>query len=517
MRPCPGPPTTASCASRSSARAWPASSARSSCTEAGYDDFTVYEKADRVGGTWRENTYPGLACDVPSHLYSYSFALNPDWSHRFSPGPEIQRLLRGRRRRARARRPDPLRRRGVARCEFARRPLAPRDRGRAPRRGRRRHRRDRRAAPPAVPRHRGPRRLRRRVLPQRALGPRGRARRRRGSASSAPARPRCRSRRRDRRPRREARAVPAHGAVGAAAGEPARTPTRSRPRSATSPRRCATLHDDLSEAFGVFANAVVDADSPEMQADRGRRASRTSRATSRDPSCASGCARLPRRVQAPHHLARLLRGDPAARTPSSSPSAIERVEPGGVRTADGRLHELDVLVLATGFHADAFMRPMRRRRPRRPDARRGLGPAAERVPVDLDPGLPELLHAERPERPGRQLLADRGRRAAVRLHPAARRAAAVGRVPRDQRDPGRDRGARGRARRGGEEDDLGHRLPELVPRRPRHPRGLAVDVRPLPRGDGRARAWRPTSSARGDPPRPTARVVRAAVGRPVRT
>src|SRR5690349_24525166 len=59
-------------------------------TEAGHDDFTVYEKADRVGGTWRENTYPGLACDVPSHLYSYSFALSPDWSHRFAPGPEIR-------------------------------------------------------------------------------------------------------------------------------------------------------------------------------------------------------------------------------------------------------------------------------------------------------------------------------------------------------------------------------------------------------------------------------------------
>ena len=42
--------------------------------EAGYDDFAVYEKAGRVGGTWRENTYPGIACDVPSHLYSYSFA-----------------------------------------------------------------------------------------------------------------------------------------------------------------------------------------------------------------------------------------------------------------------------------------------------------------------------------------------------------------------------------------------------------------------------------------------------------
>lgn len=58
--------------------------------EAGYDDVVVYEKADRPGGTWRENTYPGLACDVPSHFYSYSFAPNPEWTRRFSPGAEIQ-------------------------------------------------------------------------------------------------------------------------------------------------------------------------------------------------------------------------------------------------------------------------------------------------------------------------------------------------------------------------------------------------------------------------------------------
>src|SRR5579862_9341012 len=57
--------------------------------EAGFNDITIYEKADRLGGTWRENTYPGVACDVPSHLYSYSFALTPEWSHRYSPGPEI--------------------------------------------------------------------------------------------------------------------------------------------------------------------------------------------------------------------------------------------------------------------------------------------------------------------------------------------------------------------------------------------------------------------------------------------
>jgi cation diffusion facilitator CzcD-associated flavoprotein CzcO len=53
----------------------------------GISSFTIYEKGDRAGGTWRENTYPGLSCDIPSHVYSYSFEPNPDWSHQFSPGP----------------------------------------------------------------------------------------------------------------------------------------------------------------------------------------------------------------------------------------------------------------------------------------------------------------------------------------------------------------------------------------------------------------------------------------------
>ena len=61
--------------------------------EAGFHDVVILEKGDRVGGTWRENTYPGLHCDFPSHFYSYSFFHNPDWSHRFSPGPEIRDYL----------------------------------------------------------------------------------------------------------------------------------------------------------------------------------------------------------------------------------------------------------------------------------------------------------------------------------------------------------------------------------------------------------------------------------------
>ncbi len=55
--------------------------------------FTVLEKGDRVGGVWRENTYPGAACDIPSHLYSYSFEPSHDWSRRYGQQPEIQSYL----------------------------------------------------------------------------------------------------------------------------------------------------------------------------------------------------------------------------------------------------------------------------------------------------------------------------------------------------------------------------------------------------------------------------------------
>src|SRR5450759_1307528 len=62
---------------------------------AGFDDFVVLERGDEVGGTWRDNSYPGCACDVPSHLYSFSFAPNPEWSATFSPQPEILAYRRG--------------------------------------------------------------------------------------------------------------------------------------------------------------------------------------------------------------------------------------------------------------------------------------------------------------------------------------------------------------------------------------------------------------------------------------
>lgn len=58
------------------------------------DDFVILERSGDIGGTWRDNTYPGCACDIPSHLYSFSFALNPNWSHTYSPQQEIWAYLR---------------------------------------------------------------------------------------------------------------------------------------------------------------------------------------------------------------------------------------------------------------------------------------------------------------------------------------------------------------------------------------------------------------------------------------
>ena len=61
--------------------------------QAGVEDFLIFERHGDVGGTWRDNSYPGCACDVPSHLYSFSFAPNPDWSRSFSAQPEIHAYL----------------------------------------------------------------------------------------------------------------------------------------------------------------------------------------------------------------------------------------------------------------------------------------------------------------------------------------------------------------------------------------------------------------------------------------
>src|SRR5258708_16829586 len=61
---------------------------------AGTTSFLVIEKADDIGGTWYANRYPGCACDIPSHLYSFSFDRNPEWSRMFSGREEIQNYLK---------------------------------------------------------------------------------------------------------------------------------------------------------------------------------------------------------------------------------------------------------------------------------------------------------------------------------------------------------------------------------------------------------------------------------------
>ena len=61
--------------------------------KAGIESFTIFERAGEIGGTWRDNTYPGAACDVPSHVYSFSFELNPGWKRAFAESDDIQGYL----------------------------------------------------------------------------------------------------------------------------------------------------------------------------------------------------------------------------------------------------------------------------------------------------------------------------------------------------------------------------------------------------------------------------------------
>ena len=60
---------------------------------AGIEDFVILERANAIGGTWRDNDYPGCCCDIPSHVYSFSFELNPNWTRGFAPHWEIHDYL----------------------------------------------------------------------------------------------------------------------------------------------------------------------------------------------------------------------------------------------------------------------------------------------------------------------------------------------------------------------------------------------------------------------------------------
>jgi len=323
--------------------------------EAGITDFTVYEKGDKLGGTWRENTYPGLACDVPSHLYSYSFALTPEWSHRFSPGPEIRAYFE---RVARDHDVVPLVRFGheVASCTFA----------------------DGRWQLTTTNGHRDEVDV---VI----------------AATGVLHHPRYpdidgldsfdgalfHSSRWDHTVRIDgarlgiigtgSTAVQMVSAVVARVAKlslfqrtaqwimPQENPAYSDEEQAAfrqDPALLSQLHTQLGEMFGLFANAVIDAESPEIKmiedACLANLENNVRDADLRErlrPSYRAACKRL---IISPDFY-------DAIQAPNAElvTEGIECVEAAGVRTRDGLLHPLDVLVLATGFKADAFMRPMR--------------------------------------------------------------------------------------------------------------------------------------------------------------
>ena len=323
--------------------------------EAGIQNFAIYEKADRLGGTWRENEYPGLSCDVPSHLYSYSFAPNPDWSHRFSPGSEIQAYFE-----------DVAHREGVdrliqfgmeiTRCEFE--------------------------------------------------DGRWKIEKADGSTDEAdfviaatgvlhhPAYPDIEgldafegasfhSARWDHDVKLAGKRVGIIGTgstaiqiVSALTGEvselslfqrtaqwvmPQENPAYSEEEKTEfreHPEVMGALRSNIARLFtDAFANAVVDAKSPQLAtihdacvANLEDNVIDPELREKLRPDYRAGCKRLV--ISADFY--------DAIQQPNATlvTEAIEKIEKTGIRTRDGKLHELDVLVLATGFRVDRFMRPM---------------------------------------------------------------------------------------------------------------------------------------------------------------
>ena len=323
--------------------------------KAGLQNFTVYEKADRAGGTWRENTYPGIACDVPSHLYSYSFAPNPDWSHRFAAGDEIRAYFE-----RVAREHDVERFFGfgeeVIRCELAG------GRWRIQTASGRQDEADVVIAATGVLHH-----------------PRYPA-----LEGLETFKGRCfHSARWDHTAALDGQRV---GVVGTGSSAvqivsaivdrvaqlslfqrtaqwimPQENPAYSEEEKADfrqHPERMRELREQISRAFAeAFANAVVTTDSPQVKLIEDACRANLEHGV-RDPelreklrpSYRAACKRL---VISPDFYQAIQRSNAELVT-----DEIARVEPTGVRTRDGRLHVLDVLVLATGFRVDRFLRPM---------------------------------------------------------------------------------------------------------------------------------------------------------------
>ncbi len=323
--------------------------------EAGIDDFTVYEKADRLGGTWRENTYPGIACDVPSHLYCYSFALNPDWSHRYSPGAEIQAYFE---RVARERDVEQDLRFGDAVASLA----YADGRWRLTTEGGHTDEVDVVIAAtgvlhqPNVPAIAGMDDFGGAVfhsarwdhdvaLDGARIGVVGTG----STAIQITSALVDRAEHFSLFQRTPQWVLPSEN--------PAYT-DEEKEHFRSDPVALEQLHGEISEIFAEgFSNAVVDAESPIMKMiEQACRDNLEQSVTDLDlrerlrPDDVAACKRL---IISPDFYQAIQRPDAELVT-----DPIRCIEAGGVRTDDGRLHELDVLVLATGFRADRFLRPI---------------------------------------------------------------------------------------------------------------------------------------------------------------
>ena len=315
----------------------------------GVEDFLVFERAGDVGGTWWANTYPGCQCDIPSHLYSFSFAPNPDWTRTYPKQPELRDYLRA-----------TAEQFGVYdRIRFEHRGHRRAPGTRTPSRWRIETSRGRYtadvlvAAPgplsePSIPDLPGPRRLRGHDLPHRDLEPRPR-----------PARP-------PRRGRRHRRL----GDPGRAARSPSRSRTstsssaRRRGSSPTATGRSPALERALYRRFPPLqrrsapaSTSAASCSSPAsstgrscMKAGREGRAQAHRRSRSPTPSCArrsrpttrSAASGSCRPTSGTRRCARERRARHRRHRPRSAPTAIV--------TADGALHEVDTIIFATGFY-----------------------------------------------------------------------------------------------------------------------------------------------------------------------
>jgi cation diffusion facilitator CzcD-associated flavoprotein CzcO len=323
--------------------------------EAGLDNFAIYEKADRLGGTWRENTYPGISCDVPSHFYCYSFAPNPEWSHRFSPGAEIQAYFADVARRYGV---DSLiqYRKQITRCEFenGRWKIGMADGSRdegdfvIAATGVLHH--------PAYPAIDG--------LDSFAGAAFHSARWNHGVPLAG------------KRVGVIGTGSSAIQIVAAVIDEVAelslfqRTPQWIMPMGNPAygeeekaefrkhPEAIEQLRSEVSHMFtDGFANHLADVNSPQLQAIHDACVANLEHSVKDPelreklrPTYRAACKRL---IMSEHFYDAIQRSNAKLVT-----AGIDRIEASGVRTRDGKLHEIDVLVLATGFRVDRFMRPM---------------------------------------------------------------------------------------------------------------------------------------------------------------